>query len=217
MPARRPLIAGDVVVMGSSINDSAVNKEMPPGYVQAYDVRTGNHCGRSARFREPVSSGPIRGKETPLSTRVMPMCGPGWVRPGVGLCLLAVVDSDERLLWRPSPREQSVCRDPDLRGGEDRQTGVAFPGGSSRSLGLRFSGDTGSRRHHGRRPRIKAVMQPSKQAFLYVFDRKTGQPVWPIEERPVPQSTVPANAHRRLSRFPPNLRHSICREPAKTI
>ena len=39
--------------------------------------------------------------------------------------------------------------------------------------------------------RIKAVMQPSKTGFLYVFDRVTGKPVWPIEERPVPQSTVP--------------------------
>ena len=32
---------------------------------------------------------------------------------------------------------------------------------------------------------------PSKEAFLYVFDRVTGKPVWPIEERPVPQSDVP--------------------------
>ena len=37
--------------------------------------------------------------------------------------------------------------------------------------------------------RINAVAQVSKQAFVYVFDRKTGVPVWPIEERPVPQST----------------------------
>ena len=34
---------------------------------------------------------------------------------------------------------------------------------------------------------IKAVAQPTKQAFLYVFDRETGEPIWPIEERPVPQ------------------------------
>ena len=34
---------------------------------------------------------------------------------------------------------------------------------------------------------IKAVAVPGKQAFLFVFDRVTGQPVWPIEERPVPQ------------------------------
>ena len=39
--------------------------------------------------------------------------------------------------------------------------------------------------------RIRAVMQPSKTGFLYVFDRVTGEPVWPIEERPVPPSTVP--------------------------
>src|SRR4030095_3467767 len=39
--------------------------------------------------------------------------------------------------------------------------------------------------------RIKAVMQPNKTAFLYVFDRVTGQPVVPFEELPGPQSTVP--------------------------
>ena len=38
---------------------------------------------------------------------------------------------------------------------------------------------------------IKAVAQVTKQAFTYVFDRVTGEPVWPIEERPVPQSDVP--------------------------
>src|SRR6478752_1573950 len=38
---------------------------------------------------------------------------------------------------------------------------------------------------------IKAVALPTKEGYLYVFDRITGQPVWPIPERPVPQSTVP--------------------------
>jgi len=38
---------------------------------------------------------------------------------------------------------------------------------------------------------IKAVAQPTKQAFLYVFDRETGEPVWPIEEQPVEQGDVP--------------------------
>ena len=38
---------------------------------------------------------------------------------------------------------------------------------------------------------IKAVAQVSKTGFTYVFDRVTGEPVWPIEERAVPQSTVP--------------------------
>lgn len=38
---------------------------------------------------------------------------------------------------------------------------------------------------------IKAVAQPTKQGWLYVFDRVTGQPVWPIVERPAPKGDVP--------------------------
>src|SRR5207244_12983365 len=38
---------------------------------------------------------------------------------------------------------------------------------------------------------IKAVAQPTKQSWLYVFDRTTGEPIWPIEERPVPKGEVP--------------------------
>ncbi len=49
---------------------------------------------------------------------------------------------------------------------------------------------------------IKAVMQPSKTGFLYVFDRVTGEPVWPIEERPVPQSTVPGEYTSPTQPFP---------------
>ena len=37
----------------------------------------------------------------------------------------------------------------------------------------------------------KSIAQPTKQAWLYVFDRETGEPIWPIEEREVEQSTVP--------------------------
>jgi quinoprotein glucose dehydrogenase len=38
---------------------------------------------------------------------------------------------------------------------------------------------------------IKAIAQPTKQAWVYVFDRTNGRPVWPFEERPVEQGTVP--------------------------
>ena len=50
--------------------------------------------------------------------------------------------------------------------------------------------------------RIKALMQPSKTGFMYVFDRTTGTPVWPIEERPVPQSTVPGEVTAKTQPFP---------------
>ena len=49
---------------------------------------------------------------------------------------------------------------------------------------------------------IKAIAQPSKQAFLYVLDRRTGQPVWPIEERPVPQTDVPKEWSSPTQPFP---------------
>ena len=50
--------------------------------------------------------------------------------------------------------------------------------------------------------RIKAVAQPSKQGFLYVFDRQTGQPVWPMVERPVEQTTVPGEKTSPTQPFP---------------
>jgi quinoprotein glucose dehydrogenase len=49
---------------------------------------------------------------------------------------------------------------------------------------------------------IKAVALPGKQAFLYVFDRVSGQPVWPFEERPVPQSDVPGEKLSSTQPFP---------------
>jgi quinoprotein glucose dehydrogenase len=49
---------------------------------------------------------------------------------------------------------------------------------------------------------VKAVGQPSKQGYLYVFDRVTGKPVWPIEERPVPQSDVPGEKTSATQPFP---------------
>lgn len=49
---------------------------------------------------------------------------------------------------------------------------------------------------------IKAVAQPSKQGWLYVLDRETGEPVWPTEERPVPASDVPGEVLSVTQPFP---------------
>jgi quinoprotein glucose dehydrogenase len=51
---------------------------------------------------------------------------------------------------------------------------------------------------------VKAVAVPSKEGWLYVFDRVTGQPVWPIEERPVPQSDVPGEKTSPTQPYPPD-------------
>jgi quinoprotein glucose dehydrogenase len=50
--------------------------------------------------------------------------------------------------------------------------------------------------------RIKAVMQPNKNGFLFVLDRTNGKPVWPIEERPVPQSNVAGEKTSPTQPFP---------------
>ncbi len=50
--------------------------------------------------------------------------------------------------------------------------------------------------------RIKAVSQPTKQAWIYAFDRTNGQPIWPIEEKAVPQSDVPSEKTSATQPFP---------------
>ena len=49
---------------------------------------------------------------------------------------------------------------------------------------------------------VKAIAQPTKHAFLFVFNRETGEPIWPIEERPVPQSDVPKERTSPTQPFP---------------
>ena len=49
---------------------------------------------------------------------------------------------------------------------------------------------------------IEAVVQATKQGYLFVFDRHTGEPVWPIEERPVPQSDLPGEFSSPTQPFP---------------
>ncbi len=49
---------------------------------------------------------------------------------------------------------------------------------------------------------VKALAQPTKQAFLYVFDRTNGQPIWPIEEKPVAKGDVPGEWYSPTQPFP---------------
>jgi quinoprotein glucose dehydrogenase len=49
---------------------------------------------------------------------------------------------------------------------------------------------------------VRALAQPTKQGFIYVFDRVNGQPVWPIQERPVPRGDVPGEWYSASQPFP---------------
>ena len=55
-------------------------------------------------------------------------------------------------------------------------------------------------RHDGKT--VDAVAQVSKQGFVWVFDRVTGEPLWPIEERPVPRSDMPGEEAWPTQPFP---------------
>ena len=111
--------------------------------------------------------------------------------------------ADQRHVRRPSPWRQPVRPEPRVRQGRRPASASGTSSSSHHDLwdfdspaapilaDITVDG----------RP-IKAVVQLTKQALAYVFDRVTGKPVWPIEERPVPQSTTPGERTSPTQPFP---------------
>ena len=186
-----PLVAGDVVVVGSSITEGAGYQEAPPGHVRGYDVRSGRMKWIFHTIPQPGEFG----NET--------WEGDSWKVAG-GANVWTMMSADEELGYIYLPIGSPVT---DFYGGH-RLGDNLF----ANSL-VCLDAETGKRVWHfqfvhhtvwdydlpaapnliditvdGRR--IKAVAQVTKQGFTFVFDRATGEPVWPIKERPVPQSTV---------------------------
>jgi quinoprotein glucose dehydrogenase len=187
-----PTIIGDTVVVGSSIWDAPRLKEAPPGHVRGFNVRTGE---QNWIFHTIAQKGEV-GVETWEND--------SWVYSGnTNVWTLMTADPELGYVYLPTGTPTN-----DWYGGE-RLGDNLF----AESL-ICIDGATGERIwhfqavHHGLwdydfpaapnlvdivvdgKP-IKAVAQVSKQAFIYVFDRETGEPVWPIEERPVPGSSIP--------------------------
>ena len=201
--ARRPLVAGDVVVVGSSVADASRTRQAPPGDVQAYDVRTGKKLwtfhtipreyeagydtwlNGSADYTGNANVWAGLAYDPELDYVYMATSAPtnnhyGGERPGDNLFANSVIcvraKTGERV-WHFQAVHHPLWN-------------YDFP--AMPVLG-EITVD-------GRR--IKAIMQVSKQAFTYVFDRETGEPVWPIEERPVPPSTVPGEQASPTQPFP---------------
>ena len=186
-----PIVVRDTVVIGSSMTDMIQNKEMPPGWVRAYDVRTGRH---KWDFHTIPNSADEYGADTWLNQ--------SWRYSGAAN-VWSLMSGDDELGYVYLPTGTPTG---DYYGGHR-------PGDNlfAESL-VAVDIETGQRVwhfqgvHHGLwdydfasapnlmdivvdgRP-IRAVAQPSKQGFIYTFDRVTGDPVWPIEERPVPTDT----------------------------
>jgi quinoprotein glucose dehydrogenase len=189
-----PIVARNVVIVGAAFETGANPKSRSnvKGAVRGYDVRTGR---RLWLFRTIPQPGEV-GNETWERD--------SWAYTG-NTGVWAQISVDEELGLAYLPVELPTH---DYYGGE--RPGNALFGESLVAVDLQ----TGQRKwhyqlvHHGlwdmdipcapilvditvNGKAIKAVAQPTKQAFLYVLDRATGEPIWPIEERPVPKGDVP--------------------------
>ena len=200
-----PVVFEDLVIVGSRIPDRLQRKFDPPGTVQAFDARTGER--RWVFFTIPQSSDDI-GADTWEDE--------SWRHTGhANVWGLMSLDVERGLLYVPTSTPSS-----DYFGG--RRVGANLFAESLVCLDAR----TGERRwhfqtvHHGvwdydlaAAPNlvtitvdgreIDAVAQVSKHGFTYVFDRVTGEPVWPIEERAVDTTTdVPGEVLYPTQPFP---------------
>lgn len=189
-----PLIVNDVIVIGSSfpVGLAPVSKKQVRGDILGYDVRTGKKLWT---FHTIPQEGE-EGNETWLND--------SWTYTG-NAAVWAPLTADPELGYVYLPIEAATG---DFYGGHR-------PGNNlfSQSL-VCLDIKTGKKVWHYQLihhdiwdydtpappiladitvdgKSVKSVIQVTKQAFAYVFDRITGKPVWPIEERPVPKSDVP--------------------------
>ena len=198
-----PLVIKDVAVIGSSIADNPNVKEGTRGDVRGYDIKTGK---LRWTFRAIPREGEF-GVET-WENR-------SWEYTG-GVNAWSNLSGDEELGYIYLPLTSPTS---DMYGGH-RLGNNLF----SDSL-VCVKAETGERVWHYQlvhhdlwdydlpaapiladirvngKP-VKAVVQVTKQGFAFVFDRVTGQPVWPIEERPVPQSATPGERTSPTQPFP---------------
>ena len=198
-----PIVVGDTIVSPASISSYNINQEQVPGWTRGWDVRTG---ARRWTFRT-VPQGDDYGNDT--------WEGDSWRRSGkVSGWTIYSADEELGLLYIPL---NTVA--PDYWGGQ--RLGDNLFAETLLCLDI----ETGQRMwhfqaaHHGlwdydlpAAPNllditvdgreIKAVAQVTKQGFVFTFDRVTGEPVWPIEERPVPASDIPGERASPTQPFP---------------
>ena len=206
-----PIVARNVVIVGAAHAGSGNPKSRThvKGYVRAFNVRTGK---RLWIFHTIPLAGEFGADTWEGDSASYTGNAGAWTQMAV----------DESLGLAYLPVELPTG---DYYGGHrrgvDRPSGNGLFGESLVAVDL----ETGKRRwhyqlvHHGvwdldlacppvlgdvivNGRAIKVVAEASKQGFLYVFDRATGQPVWPIEERPVPQSSVPGEKTSPTQPFP---------------
>jgi len=186
-----PVIVRNVIVVGSSVMDWWGHRPSPPGDVRGFDLVT----GRLLWTFHTVAQGGEPGAETWEKD--------SWKEAG-NANVWAPMSADEELGYVYLPVSTPTN---DYYGGD--RPGDGLYGDSLVCLEAKTGKKVWHYQlvHHGlwdydtpAAPNliditvggkaIKAVAQVTKQAFVYVFDRVTGKPVWPIEEQPVPASSI---------------------------
>ena len=120
------------------------------------------------------------------------------VDPELNLAICPSNYDRRSLRWTPAG-QRTVRRVARGRGIPTRCPSMALSSWCTTASGTATWHDRRSGRHHGRRTRDQGRRVPTKQGFLFVFDRATGVPVWPIEERPVPRVMCRGSGTRRRS------------------
>ena len=198
-----PVIMRGVIVVGSSVMDFWGHRPSPPGDVRGFDAAT----GRLLWTFHTVAQGEEPGVETWEKD--------SWKETG-NTNVWAPISADEQLGYIYLPVSTPTN---DYYGGD--RLGDGLYGESLVCLDVLTGKKVWHYQlvHHGlwdydppaapnliditvKGKPIKAVSQTTKQAFVYVFDRVTGEPVWPIEEQPVPASTVPGERASKTQPFP---------------
>ncbi len=189
-----PLVAGEVVIVGAAHETGAnpQSRKNVKGYVRGYDVRTGRRRWIFHTIPRPGEHGYDTWEN-----------GSAKYTGNAGVWAQLSADASLGLAYLPVELPTG-----DYYGGD--RPGKNLYSESIVAVDI----ETGERRwhfqlvHHGiwdmdipcapiladievDGRAIKALAQPTKQGFLYVLDRETGEPVWPIEERPVPRGDVP--------------------------
>jgi quinoprotein glucose dehydrogenase len=198
-----PVIYGDLVILGNGVGDRLRYRNDPPGDIQAFDVRSGERVWRFS----PIPQAGELGNDTWEDD--------SWSYTGhTNVWAPFTLDDTRGLLYLPVGTPSN-----DYWGGHRKGDNLF-----AESI-LCLNAATGERVwhfqtvHHGlwdydvSSPptlltinvdgrAVDAVAQPTKQGFLFVFDRVTGEPVWPIEERPVPASDAPGERSAATQPFP---------------
>jgi quinoprotein glucose dehydrogenase len=200
-----PLVAGDVIVVGAAHRFSGSPKTMnnTRGYVRGFDAKTGKRLWIFHTVPKPGEYGYDTWLEESADRN-----------GNTGAWAQFSADLDLGLVYIPVEMPTG-----DYYGGN--RPGNTLFDESLVALDIR----TGRRKwhyqitHHGvwdydppcapvlydvvvNGRRVRALAQPTKQAFLFVLNRETGEPIWPIDERAVPQSTVPNERTSPTQPFP---------------